>query len=319
MYAYTGGKTGGHILPLISIIQKSGADAVYIGQKGNLEERLCRENRIQFIGLERSKHKLIGSIKGYFALKKELKKYPIDAVITSGGFVSVSACLYALRKKIPLFLLEENVVVGSFNQMMYPFCRKMFLAYKIDGYSKKSVLSGIPLRPQRHSFEKERYDVLIIGGSLGSKVLCDLASTVSKTYKTCLIAGRYAKETGETDNLTVIEFSKDIYSLMASSKVIIARAGAATTAEIFYINKPLICIPSMKTKKNHQYYNAKYFSERNACTLCLENDAKKHILSHIQNLLENDNLRVNMLTAQRKLVQPEAADLILREIKESIS
>ena len=113
-------------------------------------------------------------------------------------------------------------------------------------------------------------------------------------------------------------FSNDIYALMAKSRIIIARAGASTTAEIFYMNKPFICIPSMKTKKNHQYYNAKYFSEKNACVLCLEKDMQKEINSQIQNLLDNENARVNMLTAQKNLVHLDATDIILKEIKESL-
>lgn len=305
-------------MPLVSLIKESNQEAIYIGQKGNIEERICKANQIPFIGYSKYKSRIRSGIKGYFYLKKTLKDFKIDALITSGGFVSLSACLYAIRYKIPIFLLEENIITGTFNTYMYPFCKLKFLAYNKEKLRKKEIVSGLPLRNYEKKALKEIYDVLIIGGSLGSKVLCDLAYSISKKYKTCLIAGKYKKEVMENSNLKVIEFSNDIYDLMEKSKVIIARAGASTTAEIFYINKPFICIPSMKTKKNHQYYNAKYFSEKNACILCLEKDSKENIIRHINTILENEQFKVNMLSAQRKLIELNSKKIILKKIGEVI-
>lgn len=318
MYAYTGGKTGGHILPLLCLIEKSATEAVYIGQTGNLEERLCREKNIPFIGIKKYSSRLKSAIFGYFLLKKTLKSYKIDALISSGGYISLSACMYAVRSRIPIFLLEENVVMGSLNKAISPFCKRMFLAYDLGLKKQKYFVSGIPLREKKSSVSFLKYDVLIIGGSLGSKVLCDLAEPVSREYRVCLIAGRFKEEYKENPRLTVIEYSDDIYTLMEQSSVIIARAGASTSAEIFYLGRPYICVPSMKTKKNHQYCNAKYFSEAKACILCLENDARKQVVKDVHSLLHNEQMRLNMARAQEKLIRADAAEIILSEIKECL-
>ncbi len=318
MYAYTGGKTGGHIMPLISLIKENKQDAIYIGQKGNIEENICKKNGIRFIGYEKYNSKLKSTLLGYFDLKKKLKKYDIEALIASGGYVSLSACLYAIRYRIPIFLLEENIVEGSMNKWLYPFCKMKFLAYKTRPLKKKEMVSGLPLRPKEYSEKMTRFDVLIIGGSLGSKVLCDAAYKISKEYKTCLIAGRYSKDYLENKNLKIIDFTEDIYTLMQESKVIIARAGASTTAEIFYINKPFICIPSMKTKKNHQFYNAKFFSDSNGCILCLEKNIEKDLLSHIHTIFSNEQFKMNMLSSQKKLVVKDSKRIILNKIMETI-
>lgn len=318
MYAYTGGKTGGHILPLLCLIEKSRTASVYIGQSGNLEERLCREKNIPFIGLKRYSNRLKSALMGYFFLKKALKSYTVDALISSGGYISLSACMYAVRNRIPIFLLEENMVMGSLNKMISPFCKRMFLAYDLNLKKPKYIVSGLPLREKKKTVPAVKYDVLIIGGSLGSRVLCDLAEPVSKEYRVCLIAGRYKKEYKENINLTIMEYCDDIYTLMQQSRVIVARAGASTSAEIFYLRRPYICIPSMKTKKNHQYYNAKAFSEAKACILCLENDARKQVLKDIHSLLHNEQMRLNMERAQEKLVRTDACEKILAEIGECL-
>lgn len=318
MYAYTGGKTGGHILPLLCLIEKSNTDSIYIGQSGNLEERLCREKNISFIGIKKYSSRIISAIRGYFFLKKALKKYKIDALISSGGYISLSACMYAIRNKIPIFLLEENVIMGNLNKMISPFCKRMFLAYDLKQKKPKYIVSGIPLRKKKSLTFTMKYDVLIIGGSLGSRVLCDLAEPISREYRVCLIAGRFKPDYKENPNLRVIEYSADIYALMAQSKVIVARAGASTSAEIFYLGRPYICIPSMKTKKNHQYYNAKYFSEGKACILCLENNARKQVLKDIHSLLHNEQMCLNMARAQENLVRADAAEKILSEIEECL-
>lgn len=319
MYIFTGGKTGGHIMPLISIIKSLKEDTLYIGELDSLEERLCKKNNIDFVGYPKNKSRLKGVFNGYNDIKTKLNSIKIKAVISSGGYVAAPMCIYAVKKKIPLFLLEENVVLGASNKLFYPFCKKLFLAYELEQKRKKQLITGIPLRKIEENVVKESFDILVIGGSLGSKILCDAALQLSKNYKVCLIAGNYYNDYKTTDNLNVIKWSNDIYTLMKRSKLIIARAGASTASEIFYLNRPFICIPSMKTKANHQYYNAKYFSDNKACVLCLENKIDKDLKAYVDNLINNENAKINMYNAQKKLIKKDSVSLILASIKENIN
>ena len=68
----------------------------------------------------------------------------------------------------------------------------------------------MPVRKMVEAKSTESYDVLVIGGSLGSKVLCEAALKLSETYKTCLIAGSYSKDYVSNGNLNVIDFSNNI-------------------------------------------------------------------------------------------------------------
>lgn len=320
MLAYTGGKTGGHIYPLIRLIEEDNKKALYIGYKNSLEEKICNQNdKISFIGLNasNSKNKYLKAIKGYKELNNKLKNYKIEAIISSGGFVAIPACIYAIKNKIPLFLLEENLVVGRVNELFYPFCKKMYLGYELDKMKKKYMLTGLPIKKIDNSTLNNEYDILIIGGSLGSKKLCELAIGLKDEYKCLLIAGNYYLDYEHYSNIKVIDYSNDIISLMKKSKIIIARAGAQTSAEIFKVNKPYICIPSLNTMKNHQYINALYFKNKGACIMCDENSLEE-LKSNINNILNNDSIIINMKASQNKLSSNNAANTILKSIRESI-
>lgn len=317
LIAYTGGKTGGHIIPLLQLISDSSEKAIFLGQKGNLEEKLCKEKNIIFLGFQGGKNRVVSGIKSFFFYCKNLKGKEIDALVSSGGYISIGACLYAIYKRIPIYLLEENVIIGDFNRVLYPFCKKIFWTYEPKIKKKKYLVTGLPIRKKDIIQYPKTYDILIIGGSLGSKVLCDIAYLLPKNYKICLIAGNYAKQYDSTESVEVIPFSDNIYALMYNSKIIISRAGAATTAEIFYINRPLICIPSNKTKKNHQVMNANYFNKAGACLLCLEENISSQLKDQIKLLMENDATVMNMLASQRKLVVDNPSKKIFNIIKEN--
>lgn len=309
MRAYTGGKTGGHIMPLISLIDDK-EEALYVGYSDELEELMCKKNNIKFLGMKKysSKFKIL---KNYFELKKHLSNEKIDFVISTGGRTSLPLCLYSIFHKIPLYLIEENCVRGLSNLLFYPFCKKMFLAFPIKNIRKKEIITGLPVRFDNRFFLKE-YDILIIGGSLGSKPLCDIGVRLSKNYKVCLICGRYYDEY-KNYSFDTIRFSDDIYSFILKSKIVIARAGASTISEILYLNVAFICIPSKKTKRNHQVINALYFDKLNACK-CIFEDDYDNILKYVSILLNDENKRIDMINNQRAIFKHDSKLKILKEI-----
>ena len=311
MIIFTGGKTGGHIIPLINIIKNINANSLYIGYKGFLEEKICKKNMVEFIGIDVFKGKYKTIVKGYKFLKNRLKNIKVDAVVSTGGFVSTPAILFAIKNKIPIYLIEENLILGAFNKLFYPFCKKMFLAYDLNKKRKKYEVVGLPLFIDKNEYKIE-YDILIIGGSLGSKKLCDLAPILSKRYRVLLIAGRYSD--GYKSSLyETINYSNELHKLIKKSKIIISRAGAMTLGEIMYINKPLICIPSKNTKGNHQYYNAKYFDDNRSLIMLDEDIAKKNILSIVSSL--DEEKISSMLKSQNKIIKKDALKTIINELE----
>ncbi len=310
MIILTGGKTGGHIIPLIALYEYLGS-VMYVGCKDGLEERLCKEYKIPFKGLI-IKNNPINLIKNSYNLKMN----NVKCIISTGGFVSVPALLYGLRHKIPIYLIEGNVEMGSTNKLFSLVSKKVFFAYKQDEMKNKYKLTGLPMLNIKDNNIKDNFDILIIGGSLGSKPLCDLVYSLNKDYKIILIAGRYYKDYNNIKNVKVYEYFNELTGLMSKSKLIISRAGAMTTYEIFKINKPCIIIPSKTTKNNHQYTNAKYFEKNNLCLYLDEEEAINTINNTVSKLLSSDALMVNMKNKQAKITNLDSIKLIMEEINE---
>ncbi|MDE5715184.1 MAG: UDP-N-acetylglucosamine--N-acetylmuramyl-(pentapeptide) pyrophosphoryl-undecaprenol N-acetylglucosamine transferase [Anaeroplasmataceae bacterium] len=316
MIVLTGGKTGGHIMPLIALA-KEYQSVFYIGANNSLEERLCKEHGIQFQGMNLKKK----SIKSILLATIKLKLPEAKAIIATGGYVSFPVLLYGILHHIPIYLLEENVIMGKTNHFFSLFSKKVFLTYKLPKMKKKYEKVGLPILPNqgvKYSYTHLNIDILIIGGSLGSKPLCDLAYILSQKYKICLVAGRYHEEYQNIPNCIVYEYVSDLIYLMKASRLIISRAGASTTYEIFSLNKPCIIVPSMKTSKNHQYLNALYFEKEGCCKLVKENEAKELILQTADQIIMDSQTILNMRINQQRIVQKNSAKKIMECIRRDI-
>ncbi len=313
MIALTGGKTGGHIMPLLAIAQKLD-DVCYIGSKDSLEEKLCKQRNISFIPMKFGSFRIFSC----FTSACKLKLPNVQFIISTGGYVSVPVLLYAIWHRIPFYLLEENVIMGKTNHFFSFFAKKVLLTYELPKMKKKYEVVGLPLSNFKWQYHAPTYDILIIGGSLGSKPLCELALQLKREYRVCLIAGRYCQDYQQDKEMQVMEYSNELVNLMQSAKLIISRAGAATTYEIFSCGRPCILIPSMKTKKNHQYLNALYFQKKGCCKLVKEKDSKYHILEAVKRINSNPQLALNMIESQKKLVIRNSTERIITMIKEEI-
>ncbi len=311
MIALTGGKTGGHIMPLIALAKQLD-NPCYVGASNSLEEQLCKKHHIFFIGMSLTKNSVFQILKSSFHLK--LKN--VDAIISTGGYVSLPLLLYGVRHHIPIYLLEENVVMGKTNHLLSFFAKKVFLTYELPKMKKKYEVVGLPVLTKNitNKYTSLGIDILVIGGSLGSKPLCDLAEALSRKYKVCLIAGRYAGS-HQASSLMTYEFVDDLPSLMSASKLVISRAGASTTYEIFSLQRPCILVPSMKTSKNHQYLNALYFEKKGCCKMLKEKDALQTAEKLIDELLSSPEQILNMRMNQKKLVVYDSVEKILNAIE----
>ncbi|MCM1131324.1 MAG: UDP-N-acetylglucosamine--N-acetylmuramyl-(pentapeptide) pyrophosphoryl-undecaprenol N-acetylglucosamine transferase [Roseburia sp.] len=312
MIVLTGGKTGGHIMPLLALAKQLN-NVCYVGTANSLEERLCKKNQVEFLSMPLKNNHILEVLKCCFKLK--LKN--VEAIISTGGYVSFPGLLYGIFHRIPIYLLEENVIMGRTNRFFSFFAKKVFLTYPLKKMKKKYYLAGLPTMPNKTSYlayKNLTIDVLLIGGSLGSRPLCDLVYKLKKRYKVCLVAGRYYKDYQDIKGIKVFEYVDDLPNLMLQARTIISRAGASTTYEIFSIGKPCILIPSEKTSKNHQYLNALYFEKKGCCRLLREKDAQTEISSMVSYLLENSEARMTMIEHQQHFVTKNSSEKIIKEI-----
>lgn len=266
---FLGGKSAGHVIPNLRLIEylkdKHSFNAYYLGFKGYIEEKIVGTKAF-FIGFNRpkNKYKFILNKKLYKEITKKLEEINIDIVISTGGGHSYHGLKYAKKKKIPYYLIEENVVLGSVNKLFARKSECIFTPFDLKN-NKKYVKAINPSFLIKRLDLTKKYDFLFVGGSLGSNVISNICIKMRKLpYRTLLIAGnKYEKyKKLENDNLKIVKYA-DTEKEFSSSEIIITRCGSSTLFELLALNKKMIMVPSNKTKGNHQVLNAKEFAKLN--------------------------------------------------------
>ena len=202
----SGGGTGGHIYPAISIadqLKKKVEDCniLFVGAKNKMEMKKVPENGYKIIGLYISgyqrKHNFISNLTLPFKLIYSLihsliiiLKYKPKIVVGTGGYASGPVMYIAALLRIPVFIQEQNSYPGLTNRILSKYAKKIFVAYDgMEKYFKNSevILSGNPIRKSIKNFngknKKEFLNqikldigcktILVLGGSLGAKILND--------------------------------------------------------------------------------------------------------------------------------------------------
>lgn len=196
----SGGGTGGHIFPAISIadeLKKGHPDAefLFVGAKDKMEmERVPQAGYqiegIWISGIQRKlsasnlafPFKLLSSLSRCFSL---IRRFKPDVVIGTGGFASGPLLYAASLKGIPTLIQEQNSYPGITNKLLSKRANSICVAYdKMNRFfpKEKIVFTGNPIReniknisiPQEQALtelglDPKRSTLLILGGSLGAR------------------------------------------------------------------------------------------------------------------------------------------------------
>lgn len=196
----SGGGTGGHIFPALSIADElkrryPDCEIQFVGAQGRMEmERVPQAgykiHGLPIVGLNRKSIaanlkfpvKLIRSVSH---CRKILKEFKPDVVIGTGGFASGPLLYVAQLMGFPTVIQEQNSYAGITNKRLGAKARAICVAYEgMDAFfpKEKIHLTGNPVRPaiveskaeQKASQKKFGLDpskptILVLGGSLGAR------------------------------------------------------------------------------------------------------------------------------------------------------
>ena len=199
----SGGGTGGHIFPALSIADKlkelsPDTEILFVGALGKMEMEKVPAAGYKIIGLPVAglQRKLTLSnlalpfkvLKSIRMAGKIIKDFKPDIAIGVGGFASGPLLWSASRKGIPTLLQEQNGFAGLTNKMLGKNAGKICVAY--EGLEKffpadRIVLTGNPIRKEIvpsdaamkaeamkfYGLDPSKKHLLIVGGSLGSGTL----------------------------------------------------------------------------------------------------------------------------------------------------
>jgi len=269
-----------------------------------------------------------------------------DAIVGTGGFVSLPVAIAGLVLNRKIYIIEGNSVPGLSNKIISKFCKKIFINYdhSTKYFNKeKCIKTGFPIRELDNKVLKNKsLDLLILGGSQGSSII---NSKVAQSVRSLLekIAssesdikhlsithqcGSNNKESTEglylsmKENFSFFEFEvhefiENINEFYSKSKVLISRAGASTIAESLKFKIPSIYVPIKHSSGNHQYLNAKEISDNKLAFVHLEENPSEELTVKIEELLYNKKINESMAEALEdysSLNENCGAEKIAREI-----
>lgn len=203
-------------------------------------------------------------------------------VIGAGGYVCGPTLLAGRILGIPVFIIEQNAVMGLTNKILGWISAKIFVHFtKTKGLSErfesKVIVVGNPTRKSIQPTSKKKFDgtlkVLVFGGSLGATQINNIILDVLKNppIENMEIHHQLGNvtEIPSSDKIlyTPYKYIENMQAEYEWCDVIISRSGASTVSELAIIKKPVLIFPFPAATDNHQYYNAEIFKEESDFTV----------------------------------------------------
>lgn len=351
-----GGGTGGHLFPGIAVAQEFMArnprNRVLFVSTGNAMERsvLAKAGfRLKTITSEGFKGRgIFNQVKSMLKIPwgiavsvRAIRAYRPDVVLGVGSYSSGPVVMGAWLMGIKIALHEQNILPGMTNRMLSRFARRIFVSFEntcARFNPAKVCVSGNPVRkeilalradpkaPGKALQQKDRFRVLIIGGSQGAHRI-NLAVMEALAHLKDKDRYYFVHQTGLQDEAALkrayqeagvaglaAPFFDDMAQQYESADLVVCRAGATTVAEISVAAKGVIFIPFPYAADNHQELNARALSETGAAEIMLEKDLDgRRLARRIEHYTAHPEALKRMSQRAGALGRPDAARVIVDE------
>lgn len=346
--------TGGHVIPGLAVareMQRRGWSVSWLGTTTGMENKLVPPSRIPldrigFSGL-RGKgllHTLSGGLrllKAFWDCLSILRRRSADAVLGMGGYVCFPGGLMASLLGKPLLLVNADAALLLSNKALLPVADRV--AFGFDGPDaariKRAVVTGNPVRAEIETIAApdERFAarsgplrLLVVGGSLGAKVLNDTLPAALRllpvgqrpqlTHQTGsvhidTVRAAYAEAGVEAELLPFID---DMAVRLAGCDLMICRAGAGTVSELCAAGVPALLVPLIVSTTAHQRDNAEYMARHGAAIHMPQSELSAQSLATLLAGLDRPVL-LQMARKARTLARPRAAARVADQIEGLVS
>jgi len=344
----TGGGTGGHIYPALSVAEcLAGDDVLYVGAADGPEAQIVPRAGVAFRSVPSRKLSrrpspaaaaaLAVSAWGVLKGAALLRSWKPDVVLGTGGYASAGVMFAAVLLRIPTVVHESNAVPGRVNRLLGRWCTRVALVYEAAAPAfpaGKVVLTGQPVRRdllagnpgaarREYGLDPDRPLLVVTGGSGGARTLNEatraaLPALLAAGVQVVLATGRAQWEAfaaGLPDPLPSgyrpVPYVDAMPSLLAAATLVVCRGGASTLAEVTALGLPAVVVPYPFAVADHQTHNARALAAAGAA-LHLP-DAKctgERLASEIAALLGDPDRLAAMRAASRALGRPEAAQAV---------
>lgn len=292
--------TGGHIFPGLAIadtMRARGWQVSWLGTQRGMEAEIVPRHGLAFDAIDFSglrgkgvMHTVTGVFKllaGFLRCRAILRSRAPDVVLGMGGYVTVPGGMMAAWLGKPLALMNADAALLMSNKALLPFARKILFGFDADtkvagskaqvtGNPVRREISQLPPPAERYRARSGPLNVLIIGGSLGARVLNEVVPAAlaklpaeqrprivhqSGRAHIAALKDSYSKASVEAE---VVDFIDDMASRYAAADLVICRAGAITVTELCAAGVASVLVPLVVSTTSHQRNNAQWVDNAKA-------------------------------------------------------
>lgn len=362
------GGTGGHFYPGLSVarvLRENGGHALLLlsGVNAAKQKAVAESFGIPAVALPRMPSPrgigtaadfLRGALGGYFASRRELRKFAPQALLGMGSFTSLPPVWAAARSGIPIFLHDGNARIGKANRIFSRRSGLLATAFPPCNREKcrcEHLTTGMPLRPELEKAasitRNEAIDglnrefgvaldpalptVLVFGGSQGASifngVLPEALNRLQTKFEFQVLhlsgpgkLGEAKQAYGDTSfPLLLLESSEKMELFLGGADLAVSRSGGSTVAELARFGRASVLIPYPYAAENHQYDNARYLADAGAADLVPNDECTPERLeSLLAGLLEDPEALKRRGALAASLAMPAAAGRLLSAISDRL-
>lgn len=275
--------------------------------------------------------------------RRIIREFKPDAVIGTGGYVCYPVLTAAHRLHIPTLVHESNAVPGLTTKLLARHVDRVMVGFEESRTQypdpDKVFVTGTPVRGSFSLFTKEAAKaqlgipndkplVVSVWGSLGAAhmnaVIAQMIPMMKDDPSFRLIhsvGSRYYRQFSEElarsapdcarYGADVREYIYDMPRVMAAADLVLCRAGASSLAELCFMGKPAVIVPSPNVTNHHQERNARVLEHAGGAKVLLEGEFDAaSLLARIRELLADPRKTASMREAMLSLAVPDATDKI---------
>lgn len=292
--------------------------------------------------------KAVGALAaGTFAARGLLRRLSPGAIVGFGGYPCVPPIIAARlgRLRIPVILHEQNAVLGRANRALSGMATT--LALSAEGTTRlpggvRSMVVGNPVRPAIAALADLAYlpplpdgpiNLLVTGGSLGARVLSDVVPQALIALPASLRMRLHVVQQARKEDAArvaavyqaagiaaeVAPFFTDMAARLGAAHLVIARAGASTTAELAVVGRPAILVPLPSAIDDHQTANAAILAHAGAAWVMPQPRLTVAALStELSGLLADPARLAAAAAAARSCAKTHAVDALADLVEQSM-
>ena len=341
------GGTGGDLFPAVAVIEELQAlvpslHVLWVGNPHRIEAKIIPQLGYDFYPISVTGYKGLRSLDSYMLpfrivgslleCRRLMREHNVAGVLCGGTYISYPAGMAAHQLKIPMMLLEPNVVPGKTNRLLAQKADAIILAFEetrrhfSEDYHKRMYPFGNPVRhtmnislPQQSAarralgLDESIPTVFVFGGSLGARSLNQamlrfMDETLPSRVQVIWQTGRnFTPPSIVPPYIHIYEFIEDMATMYAAADLVVSRAGGGTVSELMNVGKPSVLVPLPTAANNEQWHNARVLEEHGAALMVEDSYIREKFTEILFSLLHDTERLGAMSRAAHAMAKPDAS------------